>query len=89
MAKGLPTQTKLFSANADHVAWLSWAAFEPLEQELRLSALCFWVLRLHEQGGIYGLRLGGQDFGPGSGLSFRNQLLEQLALYSVAERGGD
>lgn len=89
MAKGLPAQTKLFSASADHITWLSWASFAPLEQEQRLSALCFWVLRLHEQGGVYGLRLGGEDFGPGSGWAFRNQLLEQLALYGLAGQGGD
>ena len=49
--------------------------------EIKLSQLCYLLLRADGYGGRYGLRLGGQLIAPGRGLSHKNICLRALALY--------
>jgi uncharacterized protein (DUF58 family) len=51
--------------------------------ERSLSRLCAWVLAAERQGLVYGLRVGAQQIGPGSGEAHRRHCLEALALHGT------
>lgn len=85
-AKGLPLQTKQFSAEQRQAQWLDWDALNG-HRELRLSQLCFWVLALHREQTPYGLRLPGVTIDLGVGDEQRLRALECLALFGSEERG--
>lgn len=87
-AKGLPLQTKQFSAEQRQTQWLDWEALSG-DRELRLSQLCFWVLALHREQALYGLRLPGTTIDLGAGDEQRLRALESLALFGSESRSAN
>jgi uncharacterized protein (DUF58 family) len=85
LAKGLPLQSKQYTAYADRSLWLDWHLFEGLEVEKRLSCLCHWVLEFDSNNEEYGLRLPGTVIEPACGESQRRAVLRALALYGVTD----
>lgn len=75
--------TKAFDATPTGERWLDWDDLRELDGESRLEQLCFWVLAIDQVQGRYGLRLGGERFGPGSGPEHRRRCLEALALFGL------
>lgn len=87
-AKGLPLQTKQFSEEQLRTEWLDWDALNG-DVETRLSNLCHWVLELHREQVLYGLRLPDGDIGLGNGDEHRARALQRLATYGLSSRGGE
>ncbi|MBN1379389.1 MAG: DUF58 domain-containing protein [Gammaproteobacteria bacterium] len=81
LAKGHEVLTKQFSEQSGEELWLDWNSLPGLDTEQRLSQLCLWVLNLHQQGRLYGLRLPGVEIKPNVGEQQRKACLEALALY--------
>lgn len=82
-AKGQALQSIDYAASGERQWRLDWADFDG-DTELRLSALCYWVLQLGQGTEAYSLSLPGREFGPDRGDSFQHQLLEALALYGTS-----
>jgi uncharacterized protein (DUF58 family) len=82
-ARGLPLQTKQFSEAQMQTQWLDWEALNG-ERELRLSNLCYWVLELHRQNTLYGLRIPGATLPLGNGDDQQRHALQLLALYELS-----
>jgi uncharacterized protein (DUF58 family) len=82
-AKGLPLQSKLYTAYADRSVWLDWDMFAGAPAEERLSQLCFWVLEFDRSNQEYGLRLPGVVIQPASGENHRAKVLRHLALWGL------
>lgn len=79
-AKGQELMTKQFQPYQDQQVWLNWDEFSG-GTEQRLSAICFWVLRMARTGSDYGLRLPTKVLEPDSGESHRDRALAALALF--------
>lgn len=84
VARGRGWHTKQFAAGGGLPVWLDWNALAGLDDELRLSILCRWVLEAEERGENYGLRLPDSETTPGTGPLHRDRCLERLALYGSA-----
>ena len=82
MARGQGMHSKTFVAYADETIWLDWFCFPGKETELRLSALCYWVLKLSETNQLYGLRLPEKEIQPATGLAHKIRCLETLARFN-------
>ncbi len=83
LAKGLPLQSKQYTAYADRSVWLDWQLFEGYPPEQRLSHLCYWVLEFDRKNEEYGLRLPGISIAPDVGEPHKLAVLRQLALCGV------
>ena len=83
--KGQSLQSKQYSAFADSSVWLDWEALPGVDQELRLSYLCYWALQYDSRNFEYGLRLPGLIIAPNVGLKHREKVLKALALYNLSE----
>lgn len=59
--------------------WLQWQDFFRGDQELCLSQMCYWVLRLNDQGSTFGLRLPDKEIPPASGPGHLQAVLTALA----------
>ncbi len=81
LAAGQGLHAKQFVDHADEQLWLDWSQWPELDNEQRLSRLCFWTLELSRQGLEYGLRLPALVIEPGRGARHRHQVLRVLALY--------
>jgi len=88
-ARGQPLQSVQFAEWQADSQWLSWEAAAG-DREQRLGLLCHWVLALHRQGAVFGLRLPDGELPPGTGVEHRDAALRQLALFGLAagKRGG-
>lgn len=75
--------TKNFASYSAEERWLEWEAFSGLAQEVRLSHLCHWVVKLDQQQLRFGLRIPGIEFQPDHGDSHRQRCLKALALYGL------
>ncbi len=82
-ARGQGLHTKEFEARLDRRTWLDWDYFPGMDRENRLSRLCYWVLQYDRKRAEYGLRLPGQEIGPGIGPEHRDRCLRALALFEV------
>lgn len=83
LAKGQPLQSKQYGAFADSSVWLDWEAFPGVDQELRLSYLCYWALEYETLNIEYGLRIPRLVIAPDVGLKHRDEVLKALALYNT------
>ena len=83
LARGQPLYTKSFVSHGDDETWLDWANYPGLDVEMRLSYLCFWVLRLSEKNKVFGLRIPGNPIGPNCGNVHKMQCLQMLATYNT------
>ncbi len=72
--------------------WLDWEGLPGLDQESRLSRLCFWAVEYGKTAAEYGLRLPGVEIPLGRGHDHQRRVLRALALYGLpdaAVRGRD
>lgn len=72
---------KTFVGHESRELWLEWEAFAGQGVEARLSRLCYWVLRLGEEGRSFGLRLPGETLAPDHGRAHEQACLQRLARY--------
>lgn len=70
--------------------WLDWDGLEGLDQENRLSRLCYWAVEYGKTTAEYGLRLPGLEIPLGRGPEHQARVLRALALYGVStsDQGG-
>ncbi len=80
-ARGQGMYTKQYSSNVDDKLWLRWSMFPDLNDEDRLSRLCYCVLKLDAAGVDYGLDIPGCTVEPNKGTEHYQQILRALALY--------
>lgn len=85
LAQGRGPHAKRFGEPLDEAPLLCPAAGVALEPALR--HLCAAILRLHAEGGSYGLAVGGRRLAPGQGREHRDRCLELLALVPAASGG--
>jgi uncharacterized protein (DUF58 family) len=82
LARGHGLKTKQFSDPSDREVMLDWEMFAGVPVEVRLSCLCYLILKMSEQGTDFGLRLPGQVFAPDHGERHKHNVLEALALWT-------
>jgi uncharacterized protein (DUF58 family) len=87
LARGQALQTKDYATAIADARWLDWGQFPGLDQERRLSALCYWVLDYHRKELEFGLRLPGSELAPASGDRQRDAALRALALFGISDEG--
>ena len=75
--------SKQYADPVEQRQWVDWDAFPGMHREQRLSRMCWQVCELSEQDAIYGLRLPGIELPPGRGITHRNAVLRELALFEV------
>lgn len=75
--------TKRFAGTGEQTRWFEWSALAGLDDEMRLSVLCRWVLSAHAAGLNYGLKLPGVTFPPAAGEEQRERCLQALALHGL------
>lgn len=74
--------TKEFSQNVSRELWLDYNSVAADDVEDKLSALCYWALRLHQEDENYGLILPSERISPGKGENHKAKVLESLARFS-------
>lgn len=88
LARGKGLISKEFDSDEGASCWLDWDALAPAPVEVRLSRLCGWVLKAHQNGWRYGLRLPGCTLSPDHSDAHRDHCLQQLALYGLPDAEG-
>lgn len=76
---------KDYSGYQSEQVWLDWDALPGLDQESRLSRLCYWALAYGKTSAQYGLRLPGRTVVQGGGAVHQTAVLKALALYGLPE----
>lgn len=74
--------TKEFSQNVSRELWLDYHQVAAQDVEDKLSALCYWALRLHQEDENFGLILPSSKISPGKGENHKANILESLARFS-------
>jgi len=88
VSRGAPMMVKQFGGGAERTLVLDWDALDG-DTEARLSALCFWVLHLEQEGDNYALKLPDRQTPPGSGSQHMRSLLRLLAGFAApTEKNG-
>lgn len=77
---------KDYAGYQNEQVWLDWDALPGLDQESRLSRLCFWAVEYGKTSADYRLRLPGLDIPLGRGQAHQERVLRALALYGMPER---
>jgi uncharacterized protein (DUF58 family) len=85
-ARGQGLHAKRFASRQDLDIWLDYDAWPEADQELRLSRICYWVLKLHREDRCYGVRLPDREWPPSQGDHHRQQILQALALFGLGSR---
>ncbi len=85
LARGQALAVKQFVDLVDEQLMLDWDMFAGIEQEERLSRLCYWVLQLSRQQIAFGVRLPGVSIPLGQGDAHRHRVLTALALWQTGE----
>lgn len=78
-ARGGKLFTKTFVDSVDQDFWIDWQSFHGLDEESRLSYMCYWVLKFSEQNRYFGLRLPYAEISLGKGERHKVQCLIALA----------
>ena len=81
MARGQPLMTKQFTAEADGLLYLDFAAVPFSDLEERLSQLVLWVIEAERTRLPYGLRLPAVEIQPSLGEPHFHRCLRALALF--------
>jgi len=81
---------KDYSGYQSEQVWLDWEGLPGLDQESRLSRLCYWALEYGKTSAEYGLRLPDQTLPLGRGVAHQTRVLRALALFGLPDepRGG-
>lgn len=77
---------KDFRGYQSEQVWLDWEALAGLDQESRLSRLCFWAVEYGKTRAEYGLRLPGLTLSPGRGVGHQTDVLRALAQFGLPGR---
>ena len=83
LARGRGLVSKDFDSDEGASCWFDWDVLAPMPQEQRLSHLTAWVLKAHEQGWHYGLRLPGQTLPQHHSELHLEACLKALALFNL------
>ena len=86
-ARGQGLHAKRFASRQDLDIWIDFEAWPEADQELRLSRICYWVLRLDREDRPYGVRLPNKHWTPARGSYHRQQILQALALFGMDDLG--
>lgn len=81
-AKSDDLYTKQFIDYSSADTWIDWYAIPEADPELKLSYLCYWVLKLDEKRLPFGLRMPGVELNPALGEEHKFKCLKQLALFN-------
>lgn len=76
---------KDYSGYQSEQVWLDWEALPGLDQESRLSRLCYWALAYGKTSAQFGLRLPGHTVAQGVGSAHQTAVLKALAVYGLPE----
>jgi len=76
---------KEFATQVDRRVWVDWDYLSGDATEVRLSKLCYWIVKLSVSRDEYGLRLPGTEIEPSRGIEHRNNLLLTLATFGLTE----
>ncbi|MDQ2075546.1 DUF58 domain-containing protein [Marinimicrobium sp. ABcell2] len=89
-ARGAGMHLKEYMGFQSEQVWLDWHRLAGLDQESRLSQLCYWVLEFGKTTAEYGLRLPSVVVPLGRGADHQRRVLKELALYGIDsdERSG-
>lgn len=83
-ARGAGMHLKEYQGFQSEQVWLDWHRLSGLDQETRLSQLCYWVLEFGKTTAEYGLRLPGVQIPLGRGPEHQNRVLKELALFGLS-----
>lgn len=84
-SKGFGLSTKRFAGFQDEAIWLNWLAFNEFPHEVKVSYLCYWVLKFEKENRRYGLDIPGIKLAPDVGDTHLKQCLTALATFDAAE----
>lgn len=82
-SKGLGLRTKHFAGFQDEAIWLDWNNFGSYEHELKLSYICYWLLRFENENRRYGLDIPGVTIQPDVGENHLKLCLNALATFDA------
>lgn len=83
-SKGMGLSTKRFAGFQDEAIWLDWLAFNEFPHEIKVSYLCYWVLKFEKENRRYGLDIPGIKFEPDVGEAHLKKCLVALAIFDAA-----
>lgn len=86
VAKGQGMLTKKYDPQSYSLKWFDWNSLHGIPKEQRLQYITGWILRAHEEGQSYGLKLPNMTINPNSkpyDPQHKKQCLTQLALFDV------
>ncbi len=83
-ARGAGMHLKEYRGFQSEQVWLDWHRLSGLDQETRLSQLCYWVLEFGKTTAEYGLRLPGVEIPLGRGPEHQHRVLKELALFGLS-----
>lgn len=86
VARGQPLMTKQFTAEAEGVAYLDFAALHSADVEEKLSQLALWVIEAERARRPYALRLPGIEIPPAVGQSHFHRCLRALSVFELKEQ---
>ncbi len=84
-SRGQGLFTKVFEAPSGGGLYLDWDAFGGVDEEKRLSMLCFMILKANAMDMDYGLNLPGRSIEPGKGEKHKRKCLKALALHGCGD----
>ena len=76
--------SKVFYGVAGETYWLKWNGVPSADAEIKLSMLCYWVIKYSAQERVFGLSLPSGDIEPGMGREHELACLRALALHGIA-----
>jgi uncharacterized protein (DUF58 family) len=85
-SRGGELSTKHFAGYRDEAIWLVWDKFHQYEHELKVSYLCYWVLRFERENRRYGLEIPGIKLEPDLGENHLKNCLHALATFDAKEQ---
>lgn len=80
-ARGQGLQVKTFETLQMQGEVLDYDGYPGLDQETRLSRLCYWVIKFSESGQRFGLRLPGLNVAVSGGIEHRRRCLDALGTF--------
>lgn len=83
-AKGKGLYTKEFDQQVSKELWIDFDNIVAPSLELKLSGVAYWIMRYHQQGVDYGLKLTNQEFKPDSGDEHMHRLLTAIATFDYS-----
>lgn len=80
-AKGRGLHTKTYQGHSGDPQWVDWFHCPTINQEQRLSAMTYWILRHAQKQEVFGLRLPNSEIAPDCGEAHVFRTLKAVALF--------